>query len=225
MSKREALVEATKTLLWERGFYAMSPRDVLKQSGAGQGSLYHFFESKEALASEALAAVAEEVSHRLEATTQSGEVRGAALLRAFLMSERDALRGCRLGRMAQEPDLPDSLRRIVAGGFERLRVVLENAIREAQRDGDLNPALDVRATSECMIAVVQGGYVLARAQDSQEVMTHVASALWSILSVSKPPRERRASASKPSRRPPRSPNDPNRKERHGRKSSRLRKTT
>ncbi len=45
-SKRTALIEATKALLWERGYEATSPRDMLHRSGAGQGSLYHHFSGK-----------------------------------------------------------------------------------------------------------------------------------------------------------------------------------
>ena len=45
-SKRDKLIEATKSLLWEVGYESMSPKTILKRSGAGQGSLYHHFEGK-----------------------------------------------------------------------------------------------------------------------------------------------------------------------------------
>ena len=54
MSKREAIVQAAKDLMWEEGYEAMSPRDVLQRSGAGQGSLYHHFRGKRDLAAQAL---------------------------------------------------------------------------------------------------------------------------------------------------------------------------
>jgi len=40
MSRREALLEATKELLWQRGYEATSPRESLAQKPLGQGSLY-----------------------------------------------------------------------------------------------------------------------------------------------------------------------------------------
>ena len=46
MSKREALVDTAKKLLWVRGDPAMSPRDVQSASGAGQGSMYRHFSGK-----------------------------------------------------------------------------------------------------------------------------------------------------------------------------------
>jgi TetR/AcrR family transcriptional repressor of nem operon len=38
-SKRDQLVEATKELLWEVGYEAMSPRDIQSRSAAKPGSL------------------------------------------------------------------------------------------------------------------------------------------------------------------------------------------
>ena len=47
---REKLVAAACDLFAERGFTAASPTMVLDRSGVGHGSLYHYFDGKEALA-------------------------------------------------------------------------------------------------------------------------------------------------------------------------------
>ena len=57
MSSREQLTEAMAELLWERGYAATSPRDVMSRAGVGQGSMYHHFSGKHELAVEALSAV------------------------------------------------------------------------------------------------------------------------------------------------------------------------
>jgi len=201
VSKREALVEAAKSLLWERGFHAMSPREVLQRSRAGQGSLYHFFSGKEELAAVAMSAVAEEVSRRIEVTCGPGTGSGIDRLERFLMSDRDALRGCRLGRMAQDPDLPESLRSSVATAFERLRSVLERAVQDAQREGALHPDLDASALADTIIAVVQGGYVLARARGENEPMARVTGAMSALLMLLKPPQNEPVVARAPLGRP------------------------
>lgn len=46
---REKLVSAACELFAERGFTATSPTMVLDRSGVGHGSLYHYFDGKEAL--------------------------------------------------------------------------------------------------------------------------------------------------------------------------------
>jgi AcrR family transcriptional regulator len=66
-SKRDQLVEATKELLWEVGYEAMSPRDIQARSAAKPGSLYHHFPSELAIAEVALGEVAAEEIARLEA--------------------------------------------------------------------------------------------------------------------------------------------------------------
>ena len=43
MNTRERLVDATQELLWEQGYAATSPKDILHRAGAGQGSMYHHF--------------------------------------------------------------------------------------------------------------------------------------------------------------------------------------
>lgn len=51
---REMLVSAACELFAERGFTATSPTMVLDRSGVGHGSLYHYFDGKEALAMAAI---------------------------------------------------------------------------------------------------------------------------------------------------------------------------
>jgi AcrR family transcriptional regulator len=210
VSKRDALVEAAKSLLWERGFQAMSPRDVLRRSRAGQGSLYHFFSGKEELAAEAMRAVAEETSRRIEIVCGPGTGSGIERLERFLMSDRDALRGCRLGRLAQDPELPDSLRSSVASAFARLQLVLQAAVCDAQREGQLRSQLDPSALADCIIAVVQGGYVLARAHADSKQMASVAGAMLAMLTLLKPP-QHEPLALAPLRRRPQSKRAANRR--------------
>ena len=94
-TKHDDLIEATKALLWEKGYDATSPRAIQKLSNAGQGSFYHHFNSKRDLAAKAMEKVAEErmadfdrlfgfsgpVRKRLERfllATNSGDVASAA---------------------------------------------------------------------------------------------------------------------------------------------------
>jgi TetR/AcrR family transcriptional repressor of nem operon len=47
---RDHLIESTRELLWERGYVGTSPRAIQQRAGAGQGSMYHHFAGKRALA-------------------------------------------------------------------------------------------------------------------------------------------------------------------------------
>jgi len=195
MSRREALLEATKELLWQRGYAATSPRDILHKSRSGQGSLYHYFKGKQELATEALREVEEQVSARLETTCGPDSGSGMQRLERYLLAERDALRGCRLGRLAQDPELPASLRRILADGFARVEAVLERSLRDAQLDGSLPACLSTDLLADSVVALVQGGYVLARAHQDPARMTRAVQGFCELLALlgsgtSKNPRAR-----------------------------------
>jgi len=74
---REKLISAACSLIAERGLEATSPTMVLKRSGVGHGSLYHYFTGKPALA---LAAIEEMRSRTLPILNlpTSGEDDGGA---------------------------------------------------------------------------------------------------------------------------------------------------
>jgi len=46
---RDRLIAAMSHLMSERGYTATSPRMVLDRAGLGKGSLYHHFDTKQAL--------------------------------------------------------------------------------------------------------------------------------------------------------------------------------
>lgn len=161
---REKLIDATRTLLWDRGYAATSPRAILDHAGAGQGSMYHHFTGKEALAAAALQVTAEDLVARGEAALV-GDGPNVARLSAYLLRQREVLRGCAIGRMTGDADVLDSevLRGIVAGTFDRLRALALRAVEQGVADGEFGTTVVPADLADTVLAVVQGGYVLARA--------------------------------------------------------------
>ncbi|MFC4276472.1 TetR/AcrR family transcriptional regulator [Achromobacter aloeverae] len=163
----DKLIETTQALLWERGYVGTSPRAIQDMAGVGQGSMYHHFRGKAALALAAeersSAELLEEVRHLLEAP-------GDPLDRVvgYLRLERDILKGCRVGRLAADPEVvaDPALRKPVADTFAQIGERLASLLAEAQAAGRLRAGLDARALAATVLAVRQGGYVLARAADS-----------------------------------------------------------
>jgi len=85
-----------------------------------------------------------------------------------LLRQRDVLRGCPVGRMAQDADVLTSapLQEILRTTFTRLRGLMRSVVAEGIRTGDFPADLDPQELADTVLAVVQGGYVLARAQGS-----------------------------------------------------------
>ncbi|MGD3107048.1 TetR/AcrR family transcriptional regulator [Streptomyces sp. YGL11-2] len=163
---QERLVASARQLLWERGYVGTSPKAILEHAGVGQGSMYHHFTGKSALALAAIRRTAEDMQRAAEECLAAP---GTAYDRvaAYLLRERQVLRGCPIGRMAQDRDVVRSpeLRQPLDETFGRLRRRIAEVLTEGQRRGELAAGLDPVATAAAVAAVVQGGYVLARAAE------------------------------------------------------------
>src|ERR1700679_865020 len=165
MEARERLIESTRELLWERGYVGTSPKAIQERSGAGQGSMYHHFRGKQDLA---LAAIRRNVPDR-----------GARYMRR----ERPALRGCPVGRLTMDPDVmaDQELRRPVEDAFAAVRRRLAEVLDEGRANGELDPSVDPVSTATALVAVLQGGYVLARAADSADTYTQAVEGVLALL--------------------------------------------
>ncbi|MDU0479578.1 TetR/AcrR family transcriptional regulator [Staphylococcus chromogenes] len=165
MDTRTRLVDATQELLWERGYAATSPKDILKRASAGQGSMYHHFSGKQELAVAALEASAAAMRADANALLH-GDGPATARLVAYLNRQRDSLRGCRMGRMTYDADVlasPDLLQP-VSESFRWLVEAIEIVINEGIDAGEFPSETDAHQLASVVVATVQGGYVLARAQ-------------------------------------------------------------
>ncbi|MDT3396898.1 TetR/AcrR family transcriptional regulator [Streptomyces sp. B1866] len=183
-STSERLIETTRELLWERGYVGTSPKAIQQRSGVGQGSMYHHFDGKPALALAAITRTAEEMRGETEALLSAP---GTAVERvtAYLRRERDVLRGCPVGRLTQDPDVmaDPALRRPVEETFAWLRGRLAEVLAEGRDRGELPAPLDPAATAAAVVAVVQGGYVLARADGSAEGFTRAVDGALGLLAA------------------------------------------
>lgn len=170
MDSKEKLLDAMAELLWERGYAATSPREVMDAAGVGQGSMYHHFAGKHDLAVQAMKlSIA-----RALATNAPLTGAGAPIdrLRAHLLTPRPGTKGCRVGRMTQDPEVlaDPELFALVSEAFDEIHQVWADTFREAIAAGQLPSHIDPDDLASAMQAVLQGGYVLSRAKGEQEPM-------------------------------------------------------
>jgi AcrR family transcriptional regulator len=174
---RGRLVAAAQELFAARGVSATSPRQVLAASGVGQGSLYHHFPTKHDLA---LAAVGATVDDALAESLQALAAEAPALDRAlsYLGRPRDALAGCKVGRLTSDQAVMDdeAVRAVVGTYFTRLVDAVARVLTETGL-----PDADARDRAHAAVAVVQGGYVLARATGDPHAMRAAVRGMAALL--------------------------------------------
>jgi len=192
MDARTRLVSGMADLLWTRGYVGTSPAAVLHSTGVGQGSLYHHFTGKQELA---LAAIEAGAAALRAAAEEALAPPGGAhdRLERFLLRDREVLRGCRIGRLAADPEVYDNeaLRRPVEETLRWIRGALTDVIATGQQAGELDDAIPAGDLASTVLATLQGGYVLARAEHDEERFTSAVRGVLALLRARVPttPRE------------------------------------
>ncbi|MFI0089440.1 TetR/AcrR family transcriptional regulator [Streptomyces bobili] len=182
VSTAERLIESTRELLWERGYVGTSPKAILERAGAGQGSMYHHFTGKPDLALAAIRRTAGELRATAEGVLD-GPGTPYERIEAYLLRERDVLRGCPVGRLTMDPDVvaDDALRAPLDETLDAIRERLAGIVEEGKEQGQFGPEVDGEAIAATVLATVQGGYVLARASGSPAAFDAGVRGLLSLL--------------------------------------------
>jgi AcrR family transcriptional regulator len=144
--------------------------------------MYHHFHGKPDLALTAIIRSADDMRGGAEAAfTSSGTV--VERVTAYLRRERDALKGCQVGRLTQDADVmgDPELRRPVEETFAWLTDRLAELLSEGCASGEVDAQLDPAATATALVAMLQGGYVLARAADSTKVYSQAVDGALALL--------------------------------------------
>lgn len=170
------LLDATLKVVRTKGYSATRIEDVCAEAGLTKGSFFHHFKSKEDLA---LAAVAHWDAHAVQffaAAPYHDAADPLDRLIAYIEFRKAILTGdlpeftCFAGTIVQEayrthPEVSAACERNIRGHAKMLEADIRAAMRDRGIRGDWTPeslALHVQA-------VIQGGFILAKAQGSAAV--------------------------------------------------------
>ena len=182
MDSRARLIQAMSDLMWERGYAAATPREVRERAGVGQGSMYHHFAGKRELAIAALDCTCTDLLPSSEALLQ-GAGSPTERLSAYLGRPREALRGCKVGRMTQDPVVATDpgLLAPIHDSFATLHAALAQVVAEAIEMGELPDDLNPQRIARLMAATVQGGYVLSIAAQDRSAFDDACAGALDLL--------------------------------------------
>jgi TetR/AcrR family transcriptional repressor of nem operon len=187
MDSRQRIIESTRELLWDRGYTGTSPKAIQDRAGVGQGSMYHHFAGKAALAVVALEATAQALTADIE-DTLGADLPPLERLCRHVLKPRDVLRGCRIGQMANDPEIArdPQLRAPITEAFASRRELIQQTFAAAQAAGELSGDADPAQLTVVMLAVVQGGYVLARAAGTEQPFHQAIRGFLDLLALHTP---------------------------------------
>ena len=170
-STRARLVDSALYLFWLQGYAATGVAEILSHANVRAGSFYYFFKTKESL----LLAVLQRYIETLDLIVTGPVFAETAdpIERIFGILEfyrRNLIRtgctyGCPIGRLALEiPEQQKEVHRLLADNFDGWTTAIEVCLRDAQ---DRLPAeLDLKALSQFVLTVMEGGVMQARAHGS-----------------------------------------------------------
>ena len=166
MGTREDIIQAARELFWQKGYEATSPKDIQVLSQAGQGSFYHYFPSKKALALEAVTETVKEAIDIFEGVLQ-GEGTIRVRLHRYLRLDRNSLKGCRVGRMVWDSAvLDDDLRQPLHGYFAHLERRLVEELDHSVQQGEALLLVPSTQIAVLIVTSLLGSYTLSRAHQT-----------------------------------------------------------
>jgi AcrR family transcriptional regulator len=165
----EKVVQAARDQFWLYGFGGTSLDDLTVATGLGRGSLYAAFNGKRALFLRALDDYATTVMGRLLADLRDPDKSGRdrvvdhiRLIAKLLIADTKG-RGCLMAKSAAELGANDEeVARRVRNWLNGYRRDLAEALRMAQRDGDIDPDVDPDELALLILALLRGAEALRK---------------------------------------------------------------
>jgi TetR/AcrR family transcriptional repressor of lmrAB and yxaGH operons len=182
---RARIVEAAVRLFEQRGYAATGLNEILTDSGAPRGSLYHHFPGgKEELAVAVVLRHGDLVRQGLEAVLRShtsplrAMTEGLELLASFNSASGSAP-GCPVSSIALEMATQSpALREAAEAVFESWRAVVANRL-----EGAGVPRAKATVRARVLVSTVVGAVVLSRAYGDRGPLLDVKKTLPSLLDV------------------------------------------
>lgn len=173
---RIRLLEAARDVIRAKGFAATSIDDICKAADVTKGAFFHHFGSKDALGVAAAEFWAETTSAFFAAAPYHAPADPLERVLAYVAFRKAIIAGdlaeftCLAGTMAQEvyatsPDIRDACGRGIFGHT----ATLEADIEAARRDRGISDGWTAESLARHTQAVLQGGFVLAKAGNDPEL--------------------------------------------------------
>jgi TetR/AcrR family transcriptional regulator, lmrAB and yxaGH operons repressor len=185
-SPRQRFLEITSKLLEQQGYHATGLNQIVAESGAPKGSLYHYFpDGKEELAADAVAMVGERL---IRATVQQLEryrdpaeaARQFVLGMSKRVAERNFCGGNPVTLSALESSAQPEQMQLLAQASSQVYAELVRVFEDCLRVGGVSEPR-VRALAMMIVASIEGGMILSRTLRSSEPLERIAEEVFTLI--------------------------------------------
>lgn len=177
------VLSSVQAAFWDKGYAGTSLDDLLAASGLGKGSLYGAFGDKRSLFLRVLREYDDANDVMLRTRLEQSD-RAVDVVRDFVTDPlrdpdgAEARRGCLLANTAMElsagvPEVAAEARR----SYAATTTLLAEAVRRAQREGDVAPHVDPDETAHAVLAGQLGLLVLGRVGQDPAILSTMAGTL------------------------------------------------
>lgn len=170
INKREHLIKTGQELIWSKGYDLCSIKDITSAAGLPKGSFYHYFESKEKFALEAMHEFIE--SHPEKITGHKVTIKTLEQLidnRIESIIRIQFARECYMSVMCHAyTEQEDDFRQHVIASIDQSNETMRNLLLELENQGLLREDIDIQELEEYIDFSWRGARLKARILKSEQ---------------------------------------------------------
>lgn len=190
---REKILIAAFEEIYEHGYQAASLSNILKNTGATKGALYHHFKNKKELGYAVLDEVVCEsymdswIRPLKNVDDPITVIKTLLIEYSEMATENDIRRGCPLHNLAQEMSpIDDDFRERISKAYSDWQDAIESALEQGKQAGNVNPSIDSKSLALLFVATLEGCMGMAKTTQSITTLTCCGEALLERVETLRP---------------------------------------
>lgn len=194
---RERLIKTATSLFLGKGYGSIGTTQICTTAGVNKGTFYHFFPSKSDLLIAAIENYASCFNDAFDRIVQTNVLPSKKLMDLFNVpakanrswrKKNGFAQGCLVGNMTLELSAVDkTVQQASKTALRRWAKTIEPIIVEFAHAEQLE-FLDPAAGAQCIIAMLQGGLLMAKANnDPEQIIAMAPAAKGALRSLARPP--------------------------------------
>jgi len=182
---RQDVLDKAVSLFWQKGYKASSMTDIVRATGLNTASMYKEFGDKDGLFEEALEYYRQHtVSARFQILIDQPNIKGVeAYLESIVKgAASEEYKGCLvMNHLAQKNTISPQAAKKVGDFCAKLESLLETALCNAQKDGDISASKDPALLASFIICCAHGLVLYGRHPNKKDDIPKLYDVIFGVL--------------------------------------------